>query len=303
MTQFNPPRRQATETIVRALTSLTEEIAIDLVKAIGLEKLSDTPISYPHRKFSKNYVGLPEKVRLFTRVFHAIGVEGRKSLDKAFRFEVVSNDPTCWSVVIKKVASFDSAKTICVAIHAKENSDTKKPMIAFDVMAVDDEDVPSTEVAKADRKNLTVEQLRRAYTAYLKWGGWLLPHEPTMGMIGLPNRMHEMTIVLSGLGTASLSALIVELNAQVMVEEYELILGDVPVKGENGRDDDVEWTLTHYRAIGRNYFDVHYVLCHRSGPKEFTQLSVLERMNRFSENCRLRANKYDNVLTLNRRSQ
>jgi hypothetical protein len=114
---------------------------------------------------------------------------------------------------------------------------------------------------------------------------------------------------MSGLGSPSLDALVRAMNEptqHVQVGTYEFEVTDEPIKGVNGRDDDVGWTLTHYNAVSNHYLGVHYLLLYRPRLREENQLDrrtmdhVVQRTERYSVNCRLLADKHDRMLELNR---
>jgi hypothetical protein len=318
MTKFNPPRKQATDTLGRAIMCLADALVIKFTWHKPVVTVKEN-IEYTRQsEFSKDYIGIPKKIRLMMHVLHAIGEDGRRGLSKFvckennYRpFELVDNSPTAWSMVIDVVLCKEMKEVRSVILHVDEHPDTGKPTIAFDFSFGQTRYDTVISREPSTRKNLTTEQLKRAYSTYLKYGPWLLPHQPTLGLVGWSNSDHELGHVLSGLGTPSLMALVREMNLpdrNVKVDTYELETYNDFIAGKNGRDDDVGWSLTHYRATSDRYVGVHYVLVHRHFPRignwlgepieNVIQKRILDETQRCAFNCRLLAEKHEKILQL-----
>jgi len=280
MTQFNPPRKQASLTLATACLNM----AADTIYNVGLgpdvpSPLTPEIISHPKRKFSFSTNIKPKSFLLLGRVLDALGIEGRKRLAK-YRtsttgynpFEIVENTAAHWSMIVdvpQNPDDDDDAQTVrSLVLHCTTpprdalGKRTAGAGLAYDVAHSRDR-FPKIKARDTQSMKLTVEQLRLGYSAYLTWANFYMMHSVDLATVGPRHSKFELSWVLGGLGSASLSSLIDAYNSVdrarrtegVLLETglYEFTMSPDVLKNIWGRDDDHRWTLVKYNPYGVDY--------------------------------------------------
>lgn len=255
MAKFNPPRRQATLGLSRALFSLANDVLDSAIKTNSIKRNEDVFVSFPKRVFYDGGLGLDKRVKLIMTVLTAIGKEGRRTLteqpwrEQVFPLEIITHGDDYWSVI------FDFPITVprnvgenyvrSLVVHCN----TKKQTMAYDVATTKSRYRTVLARDHPEASNLTLEQLFDGYETYVRCGSHWLHYDPLKADLGKLG--YSLVSVLASLDIGSIRGLLERLSTKH--SQYYVREGTEMIRYRKSFDDAPEWEMVHLTKSSVRY--------------------------------------------------